>query len=180
VARRRLDPVEGDLEHDPRLDEPDLAVGELLQRVRLEPFGKLVHLSVGQAGVGLADVEQGRVAFARAHGERVVAQEPAAAPFADLGGGDHDVERGQRPLDLEPIAPPAARLVRRARVLHQQSFVAPRPGRRERVVQSRNALVLFRGGPAHDLPIDRQRFQERAPRGDGSSISTRPSAYRTS
>ena len=56
-----LDEIEGHFQNYLRLDDADAAVRELLQGVRTEPLGQLGQLDVGQAGVGLADVEQLRV-----------------------------------------------------------------------------------------------------------------------
>src|SRR4051812_4992096 len=65
----------------------------------LETRGHRTDLLVGEAAVGLADGEE---LVAAAHGEGVVAEHAGAPAVAALGSDDHDVERRERLLDLQP------------------------------------------------------------------------------
>ena len=79
MARRLLDAVERDLEHDRRLDGEHRTVAP--DRRGLEVLGESRDLGVGEAGVRLADVDQLVVA---ADGEGDVGEDRAAFAVAVL------------------------------------------------------------------------------------------------
>ncbi len=91
-------------------------------RVRLEPARHLRDLGVGQAAVGLADVDEA-IGRRVADGERVVAQDPVSLAMAHLHP-DHDaVDRCQGLLHLQPTETAPTGHVDARRVLDHQALV---------------------------------------------------------
>src|SRR3546814_17016664 len=85
---------------------------------RSEPAGHLRDLGIGQAAVGLADVDQS-VGRGIADGERVVAQDAVPLAMADLDAADHAIDGGQGLLHLEPAEAAPTRRVDAAGGLDQ-------------------------------------------------------------
>src|ERR1043165_5503990 len=161
VARRLLDAVERDLQHDRRLDHVHGAVAR--GRRLLEVLREAVDLRVGQTRVRLADVHQLVVAQ---HGERVVGEDRAAFAMAVLGGGDDAVERRQRLLVFEPRLAAAAGRVDRLRVLDDEPFVGAGAGGVEkrvdvRGVGDRRLIGETDRVAAHERPQSRQALAQR-------------------
>src|SRR6187200_2850380 len=99
MAPRAHDPVERDLDDDLRNDGP--VAPEVLERDPLEVLGHRGDLSIGKAGVGLADGEQAALrVIGLADGKRVVAENAAPLAVAPLDADDDAVERGERLLQL--------------------------------------------------------------------------------
>ncbi len=95
----------------PRLNRAEVA--EVFERVGLQPFREFGDLDVGDAAVGLADVEQ--LACGPANGKGVVGEELGAPAVAELRAGDDDVEGSELAFQLDPVQATAAGLVQRIR-----------------------------------------------------------------
>ena len=97
--------------------------------MRLEPVGHLGDLGVGQAAVGLADVDQ-FVALGVADRERVVGQDAVALAVPDLDADDAAIDRRERLLHLERAQPRRPGAYDAVRVLDDQSSCCAWRGRR--------------------------------------------------
>ena len=138
-------------------------MAQILDRDLEEPFGVLGDLGIGQTAVGLADVDQ----LARPNvldRKRVVGQHAPSLAVAPFHRSDDDVERRERPLELEPGEAAAPWRVRAERILDHQSLVAPlaglgkdsvevlgigrllEPGQQERMLQAEALQKLAPGG----------------------------------
>ena len=166
VAVRADDHVKGDLDDDGRLDHVVAAVAR--ERVILEPACHLGDLGVGQAAVGLADVDQS-VAVGVAHREGVVAQDPVALAVADLDADDDAIDGGQRLLHLQPAEAPPAGRVDALRVLDHQALVAPAArigeGGLDRIDVGGGDQVRAGEPPAIDRQRELERIEPGAPLG---------------
>src|SRR2546423_1606723 len=155
-----LDIVESDFENDSWFDAA--LVAEIFDGVSQEVFGKLADFHVGQAGVGFADVDQALVV---AHGEGVVGEEPAAFAVAIFGEGDHDIERGERALELHPELPTTPGNVRRLGSFGEQAFVADGESLEETVLDFFDAAAEFGAGVLQQrlLGAGEKLLQQKAP-----------------
>src|SRR5579864_870813 len=97
------------------------------QGMLLEILRQLGDLGVGQSGVGLADSHQ-TVALLGADRERVVGEDAVPLAVTVLDRRHHHVERGERPLQLQPRLAAASWCVRRTGRLHHHAFIATRQG----------------------------------------------------
>src|SRR5437763_16295668 len=114
-----LNIVESDFENDVRFDAA--LVAEVFDRVGQEIVGELADLDVGQAGIGFADVDEALVVT---DGEGVIGEEAATLAMAVFGEGDHDVEGGQRTLELHPELAATAGNIWGFGSFGEQAFVA--------------------------------------------------------
>ena len=119
VARRCLDPVDGDLDDLLGPDVDDVPLGR--DRQFLEALGLPPQHLVGHALERLADHDEPAVAPPRA--EVQVRQPPRAPAVAPLDGEHDEVERVDR-LHLAPRPAAPTGVVRRGEVLHHHSLVA--------------------------------------------------------
>src|SRR5690348_10934689 len=166
VPARMLDGVERHLEHDLGPDHASIPL--VLHRHGEEFLGVLGDLGVGQPGIRLADVDQPRGARVL-DGERVVRQHAAPFTVTPLDRRDDDVERRERPLQLQPREPTPPWRVRAQRILHHQAFVAALASLRKdavevlrigRLLQSRQQVWRLETQPFEELAPLRQRLVE--------------------
>src|SRR4029079_4247852 len=98
VAIARLDLVEGHLDHG--VGDHAAHASVVLQRVLEKVFRHLGDLLIGEARVGLSNVEE---ALPIADRERVIGEDTAAFSVAPLDRGDHYIERSEGPFHLQPF-----------------------------------------------------------------------------
>src|SRR2546423_9382799 len=154
-----LNIVESDFENDVRFDAA--LVAEVFDGMGQEIVGELADLDVGQAGIGFADVDEALVVT---DGEGVIGEEAAAFAVAVFGEGDHDVERGQRTLELHPeLAAPAGDIWGFGR-FGEQAFVADGESLEKTVFDFFDAAAEFGAGELQQrlLGVGEKAFENQA------------------
>src|SRR5438552_510954 len=104
--------VEGHLEDDLRIDGAKVSI--VFTRVGFEPGSEVSDLAVGEAGVGLADVEQAELVVSRAESGRVrisrrradsksvIRENAGALAVSKLNAGHDNIQCGEFALQFEP------------------------------------------------------------------------------
>src|SRR5438046_424080 len=159
MSVRPLYRVERDFQHDLRFDR--VPVAHVANLHAQELLGHRRDLGVGQPCVRLADIDE----LARLdvqHGEGVVGKHALALAVAPFDRGHDHVQRGERPLQLQPREAATSRRVWAVRVLDHQALVPALARLRKDAVEVVGARRLLHARK-QEWMLDLERLEQAPP-----------------